>query len=201
MHARRLSVTVTTDAAEAATVYLPSAAAVAAGAPHLNGRVLTLIYTKDDFTNGVDFTITGEASGETIWTEANVDASKTVAPRQATHSTAGRGVAATPPEPSRSRTTSSWLTTASRSSSRRAASLRAARSPRSSGKTEAAMPHGIVLVTAPAVEPVTLAEVKQQIGIPATNTNSDAIINQCLLGAREFVEALAGPIRDRDGMA
>jgi len=54
------------------------------------------------------------------------------------------------------------------------------------------MPHGIVLVTAPAVEPVTLSEAKQQIGIPATNTNSDAIINQCLLGARQFVEDWLG---------
>lgn len=55
----------------------------------VNGRVSHLIYTKDDFADGVDFTITGEESGTNIWTEANVNAGKTVAPRQATHSEAG----------------------------------------------------------------------------------------------------------------
>jgi hypothetical protein len=89
MNARRLSVTATTDATGAATVYIPSAAAVAAGAPPLNGRVLTLIYTKIDFAAGVDFAITAEASGEALWSETDCNASKTVAPRQPTHSTAG----------------------------------------------------------------------------------------------------------------
>ena len=50
------------------------------------------------------------------------------------------------------------------------------------------MPHGIALVTAPTSEPVTLEEMKQQIGIPASDSNNDAVIRQCLLAARAFVE-------------
>ena len=41
------------------------------------------------FDDGSTITLTAEATGETIWTEANVNASATRAPRQATHSTAG----------------------------------------------------------------------------------------------------------------
>lgn len=42
------------------------------------GWLERIIYTKDDFANGVDFTITDEDTGRTIWTEANVNSSKTV---------------------------------------------------------------------------------------------------------------------------
>jgi len=55
----------------------------------VNGRILALIYTKTDFTNGVVFTITTEDTLQNIWVETAVDASKTCAPRQATHSTVG----------------------------------------------------------------------------------------------------------------
>ena len=82
--AERNSVTLTTSSGGAATGYI--------SAPSDNpftGRLITLIYAKDDFDDGVDFTITAEASGETLWTESNVNASKTVAPRQATHSNVG----------------------------------------------------------------------------------------------------------------
>ena len=79
MYAERHVVDVTTDGDGAAEVYTP----------HVTGRVLSIQYLKTDFIDGVDFTITGEESGQTIWTEANVNAAKTVAPRQATHSTAG----------------------------------------------------------------------------------------------------------------
>lgn len=57
--------------------------------PVLSGKVSTIRYVKTDFANGVDFTITSEATGETIWTQADVNATVTVAPRQATHTTAG----------------------------------------------------------------------------------------------------------------
>jgi hypothetical protein len=57
--------------------------------PALTGKVSAIHYVKDDFANGVDFTITAEATGETIWAQENVNASASVAPRQATHSTAG----------------------------------------------------------------------------------------------------------------
>lgn len=77
------TVNVTVDASGNATAYTSAV---------LNGRVLTVIYTADGtspFDNTVDFTITGETSGQNVWTESNLTASKTVAPRQATHSTAG----------------------------------------------------------------------------------------------------------------
>jgi len=74
-YARRISVTATTDASGDATVYLPSS-----DGESLTGIVNVIIYTKDDFDNGVDFTITAEASGQTLWTESNVNASKTVYP-------------------------------------------------------------------------------------------------------------------------
>jgi hypothetical protein len=55
----------------------------------VTGKLSQIRYVKTDFTDGVDFTITSEATGETLWTESNVNASATRAPRQATHSTAG----------------------------------------------------------------------------------------------------------------
>ena len=79
MYAERQVVNITTDGSGDATGY----SAV------VSGRILTCRYVKTDFTDGVDFTITSEATGETIWTESNVNASATRAPRQATHSTAG----------------------------------------------------------------------------------------------------------------
>jgi hypothetical protein len=76
---RRFEVTVVTDGAGAATAYTP----------YLSGYVHTVEYVKTDYTDGVDFTITAEATGETIWTQADVNAAAVKAPRQATHSTAG----------------------------------------------------------------------------------------------------------------
>lgn len=57
--------------------------------PALTGRLVNIVYTKTDFADTVDFAITAESSGLNLWTEANVTASKTVSPRQATHTTAG----------------------------------------------------------------------------------------------------------------
>lgn len=82
--ARRYTVTITTDTSGAATDYLP-----ATGEPAISGLISQIRYVKDDYASGVDFTITAEATGETIWAQENVNASATVAPRQATHSTAG----------------------------------------------------------------------------------------------------------------
>lgn len=79
----RHAVSVTTAADGSATAY----------SPIVTGRLSQIRYVKTDFDNGVGFTITSEATGETLWTEAAVNASATRAPRQATHSTAG--VAAT----------------------------------------------------------------------------------------------------------
>lgn len=76
-------IAVTSDASGDATVY--------SGRTY-NGYLHSIIYTKDDFADTVDFTITTE-SNINLWTEANVTASKTVHPRAASHSAAG--VAAT----------------------------------------------------------------------------------------------------------
>ena len=76
---RRHKVTATTDGSGAATVYTP----------RFSGRICQINYVKTDFADGVDFTITAEATGETIWTEANVNAAKVCLPRAATHSNAG----------------------------------------------------------------------------------------------------------------
>jgi len=76
---KRVSVTVTTDAAGAATGYTEA----------VNGVVSAIEYTKVDFDNGSTMTVSQDRSGETIWTEANVNASAIRRPRAATHSTAG----------------------------------------------------------------------------------------------------------------
>lgn len=79
MATRRFIVNVATDGAGAATVY----------SPYLSGKVTAIHYIKTNFATGVDFTITAEATAETIWTQLNVDATVTVMPRGATHTNAG----------------------------------------------------------------------------------------------------------------
>ena len=76
---QRFSVTVTTDGAGAATAY----------SDYVTGKLSQIRYVKTDYDNGSTFTITADATGETLWTEAAVNASATRAPRQATHTTAG----------------------------------------------------------------------------------------------------------------
>lgn len=79
MALRRFVIPVTTDASGNATVY----------SPFLSGYIHEIHYLKTDFADGVDFTITAEATGETIWTQSDVNAAAVKAPRQATHSTVG----------------------------------------------------------------------------------------------------------------
>lgn len=50
--------------------------------PVITGKIVNIIYTKDDYADGVDFVITLENSGIGLWTDANVNASETVAPSQ-----------------------------------------------------------------------------------------------------------------------
>jgi len=73
------TVTITTDSSEAGTGYLGP----------FNGKLNLIAYTKVDYADGVDFTITSETTGQTLWTDTNINASETVAPRHATHTTAG----------------------------------------------------------------------------------------------------------------
>jgi len=79
MYATREVVTIVTDGAGAGTGYTGV----------VSGAVIQIRYVKTDYDAGVGFTITAEATGETIWTEAAVNASATRAPRQPVHSTAG----------------------------------------------------------------------------------------------------------------
>ena len=73
------SVLVLTDGSQAATEYIGP----------IYGKLDTLVYTKVDFADTVDFTITNELTGETIWTQTNRTASQVVRPRVITQDTAG----------------------------------------------------------------------------------------------------------------
>lgn len=79
MATRRFVVNVTTASDGSYTGYTP----------YLSGKICAIHYIKTNFADGVDFTITAEATGETIWTESNVNAAKVCMPRGATHSNVG----------------------------------------------------------------------------------------------------------------
>lgn len=82
MNVIKHTVTVVSAADGTATAYTPM----------INGRILNVIYTKagsNNYADTVDFTITSEDTAQNIWVQSNVTTSATVAPRQATHSTAG----------------------------------------------------------------------------------------------------------------
>lgn len=74
---QRHVVAVTTDGDGAATAYTSEP---------VQGRVLGIAYVKTDFADGVDFTITTEATAQQLWREDDVNASKTIYPRLAVHS-------------------------------------------------------------------------------------------------------------------
>lgn len=80
---RRVIVEITTAADGSAIAY----------SSRISGQVHSIRYEKVDFADGVDFTVTAEKTGDAIWAQSNVNAAATIAPRQATHTTAG--VAAT----------------------------------------------------------------------------------------------------------
>lgn len=56
---------------------------------YFSGLISSVQYVKTNFADGVDFTITLDATGETIWADTDVNASEVVRPRAATHTTAG----------------------------------------------------------------------------------------------------------------
>lgn len=76
---RRFKVTVTTAADGSATAYTPRVA----------GMLNAIHYVKTDFADGVDFTITSEATGQSLWTDTNINASEVVAPRGPCHDQVG----------------------------------------------------------------------------------------------------------------
>lgn len=79
MTMRRFNVAVTTASDGSATAY----------SPFLSGYIHSVQYVKTDFADGVDFTITAEATGQTIWTQSDVNAAVTKFPREGTTTTAG----------------------------------------------------------------------------------------------------------------
>lgn len=85
MFAQRHVIAVTTAADGSATAYSPAG---------VTGRIHSITYVKNDFAIGVDFTITLEATGESLWTDTNIDASETVYPVQKAN-LGGTGVAST----------------------------------------------------------------------------------------------------------
>jgi hypothetical protein len=76
---KRYKVTVTTAADGSATAYTP----------RLSGELCSIHYVKGDFADGVDFTITSEATGVGLWTDTNINASEVVNPRAPTHDQVG----------------------------------------------------------------------------------------------------------------
>ena len=79
---KRYKVTVTTDGSGNAVAFTP----------RLSGKLHQIEYLKDGsngYASGVDFTITGEATGVGLWTQSDVNASAVVAPRMPTHSQVG----------------------------------------------------------------------------------------------------------------
>jgi len=80
MALRRFVVPITVDGSGDAEVYSPT----------LSGKLISFNYIKDDFAgDDLAFTITAEDSGETLWAEADVNASATRYPRAPLHSTTG----------------------------------------------------------------------------------------------------------------
>ena len=45
--------------------------------PRVSGKVHSIRYEKIDFADGVDFTVTADAAGDTIWAQSNVNAAAT----------------------------------------------------------------------------------------------------------------------------
>lgn len=70
-YVQKQTVSVTTDESGDATEY----------SANVTGKIVAIKYTKTDFDNGSTFTITTETTGQGLWTETGVNASKTVRPR------------------------------------------------------------------------------------------------------------------------
>lgn len=69
------SIVVTTDASGNAEEYLGP----------FTGYLNRIVYTKGNFDNGVDFTMTLESTGESVWTQNDQNASAVKSPRTPTH--------------------------------------------------------------------------------------------------------------------
>jgi hypothetical protein len=82
MKVERFSVSVTTAADGSATAYSPT----------ITGAISSIAYVADGtnpYAATVDFAITVEATGQGLWTQSDISASGTRAPRQPTHAQDG----------------------------------------------------------------------------------------------------------------
>lgn len=76
---RKFTVVAPSNGSQVGTVYTP----------YFSGYIESIQYVKNNYTDGVDFTCTLEATGENVWTQSNVNAATVVRPRAATHDTDG----------------------------------------------------------------------------------------------------------------
>ena len=79
---RKFTIVATSDGSQVGTHY----------SPYVSGYIESIQYIKagsGSYTDGVDFTITSDVTGENLWTDTNINASEVVRPRAATHTTAG----------------------------------------------------------------------------------------------------------------
>lgn len=79
MHVQKYSVTLVTATGGDATDYTLG----------VNGLLDRIVYVKTDFASTADIAVTLEDTGESLWTESNVNASVTKNPRQPVHTTSG----------------------------------------------------------------------------------------------------------------
>ena len=80
MNSQRHTVSVTTIVDGSATAYTSG---------DVTGAVLSVTYTKADFADGVDFTITTETTLQNVWTDTNINASEVVNPLAGVNSADG----------------------------------------------------------------------------------------------------------------
>jgi hypothetical protein len=82
MGMRRVVVSATTDGSGDATVY----------SPPVSGEIIGVSYVKPgaaSYSDGVDFVVTNETTGQIIWDEDNVNATAHRAPRPPVHTQVG----------------------------------------------------------------------------------------------------------------
>jgi hypothetical protein len=80
---RKFTVVATSDGSQVGTHYTPWIS---------GGYIESIQYVKagsGGYTDGVDFTITADVTGEAIWVDTNINASEVVRPRAPTCTTAG----------------------------------------------------------------------------------------------------------------
>lgn len=87
MYMRRVTVALACDASGDQTVYSPA----------VSGRIMSVIYTKTDFANGVDITVTTRTTGVPVIAWTDVNASIAVHPRHVVHGLTGTALAGVEP--------------------------------------------------------------------------------------------------------